>query len=103
MTSESAQILAIRARYKKSLVEKAAIIEERTALIKNSSSQELAETLAAYRDELHKLAGSSGMYGYQDICDLCRRAMSNIDASELTDMETRSSELHRLLLEYAKS
>jgi len=103
MTGDSEQIKAIRQRYKQSFVEKAALIETRTKLLNRCAAEELAEHLLDCRAELHKLAGSSGMYGYEDVCELSRRAMHNIDSDELTDLKITSSQLHKLLLRHGNS
>lgn len=86
----SPQIQAIRERYKSSLPEKAELIAEQIDLISSSKAGSLDECHGV----LHKLAGSSGMYGYEDIALLCRSAMARVQdmdtiqlLNELTDLK----------------
>ncbi len=103
MENDSPQIKAIRARYKTSLNEKAELIERYIAELSEDSSKNIPENITIFRSELHKLAGSSGMYGYQDVCDLCRQAMDRIDTQNLAELPSITSQLHELLLSYSKS
>lgn len=102
MEDDSPQIKAIRARYQSSLKEKAEFVEQYSAELSDVDSENYQENLAFFRAELHKLAGSSGMYGYKDVCDLSRRAMSCIDNDELTELQSINAQLHKLLKSYGK-
>lgn len=73
MSEESPQIAAIKQRYKASFPEKVKIIREALTVV-NSGGE-----LHAVKEELHKLAGSSGMYGYSQLADSCRQAMQKVD------------------------
>lgn len=102
MEDDSPQIKAIRARYKTGLHEKAELIEQYKAELCDGCSENAHQDHALFRAELHKLAGSSGMYGYHDVCDLCRHAMSCIDNKDLAELTSAATELHELLLRYSK-
>ncbi len=73
MGSDSPQVQELKKRYRASFPEKLTVIQN----IRMSLEVDNDTTLA--RDELHKLAGSSGMYGYQEIASNCREAMTHID------------------------
>ncbi len=73
MSTDSPQVAAIKERYKASFPEKVEVI--RTAL--NSVFDN--DDLEPVKEELHKLAGSLGMYGYQELAAHCRSAMEHID------------------------
>ena len=76
MSSDSPQIVAIRARYKASFSEKKQLIDEYVERLSDEPTDKLV--LSELHGELHKLAGSSGMYGYDDISRLCREIMQEI-------------------------
>jgi len=69
MSVDSPQIKAIKERYKASFPEKLVILQTLREAVENEADFEYVH------EELHKLAGSSGMYGYDDIAGLCRLAM----------------------------
>jgi HPt (histidine-containing phosphotransfer) domain-containing protein len=68
---ESPQVKAIRQRYKASLKGKSDMVNDYLVLLIEPSGTSDDKLHNIYL-ELHKLAGSSGMYGYQDISDLAR-------------------------------
>lgn len=74
--SDSPQIQAIKERYKASFPEKIEILEGLKASAEQNQKLEIA------KEELHKLAGSSGMYGYDDLSYLCRVGMRNVDQGD---------------------
>ncbi len=72
--NESPQVLALQERYKASFPEKRRLILD----LRNSFNN--GGDIAEVKQELHKLAGSSGMYGYSNIASICREAMDSIDS-----------------------
>lgn len=90
---------AIRTRYKASFTEKADTIAELIDLVSNDSVSE--SELFEVKEQLHKLAGSSGMYGYQDVCDRSRSGMVAIENDDLPSLTSDLEELRSLLLGHA--
>ena len=86
----------IKARYKSSFVEKKKMIDDfRNDLVKISADQgDLFEQINA---DLHKLAGSLGMYGYSEMAEKARLGMKLSDNNEkqalLESLEALSSML----------
>lgn len=78
--ADSPQILALKERYKSSFLEKIAEISE--CLDAVQAEQASREDVIKLRDLLHKLAGSSGMYGYDDISVASRSAMRAAEKNE---------------------
>ena len=78
MNTDSPQVQQLKLRYRASFRDKAAELQ-RFASELSAISKRQAEHLAEARAFLHKLAGSAGMYGYQNIADLARGAMHDID------------------------
>ncbi|MFI5343723.1 MAG: response regulator [Chlamydiales bacterium] len=65
------EILAeVQANYKKSILDKIEHLERLIGSVQMSPSVENLQTL---RSEIHKLAGSSGSYGYAKVSCLCKR------------------------------
>jgi HPt (histidine-containing phosphotransfer) domain-containing protein len=95
----SPQIQAIRERYKTSLPEKAELIAEQVDALSQSNASAFDETHSA----LHKLAGSSGMYGYDDIAVICRSAMVSAQQKDTQLLIQQLSELIAMLEKHAKS
>jgi len=87
MANESPQIQAIQARYRQSFPEKKSMIDAYLDNIVNlgqdGNEQAIAQTLQDCHSELHKLAGSFGMYNYQEIASVCRDAMSSVMARDI--------------------
>ena len=78
---ESPQVKALKDRYRASFVEKIATLnEQRNALAIDGDSQ-----LTEAHESLHKLAGSSGMYGYEDVSLLCRKTMTKTDKADVVE------------------
>ena len=76
--TDSPQIKQLKERYKKSFPEKLEIVQRvRAGLLTEGGGIEIA------KGELHKLAGSSGMYGYDALAADCRSAMSKLEANEV--------------------
>lgn len=93
----SPQIQAIRERYKISLPEKAELIAELLEELTQSNLDAFANSHSA----LHKLAGSSGMYGYDDIAELCRNAMISAQQEDTQLLIQQLSELISMLEKHA--
>jgi len=91
---DSPQILSIRERYKESLLEKAKLIE---GLIHSLGNPTTSRSIKAAHEELHKLAGSSGMYGYDQVSALCRTAMKSAADEETASLLEQLTELKSLL------
>lgn len=70
-TPFSEEMLAeVKASYKKSILDKIEHLERLIGSVQKSPSVENLQTL---RTEIHKLAGSSGSYGYVKVSCLCKR------------------------------
>jgi len=101
MSNDSPQIVALRARYKASFNEKKDIID---GFIKQLQKQQSDESvLSSLHGELHKLAGSSGMYGYDDISVKCRNIMQEILNDCFHEVLSDLTQLSELLSEYMDS
>jgi len=98
MTQDSPQVQEIRARYKASLSDKARMINEYLTAFQENSNDEL---LTQIRGELHKLAGSAGMYDYDDISSLARSGMVLIDEQSYDGLANQLQLLKDLLLQHA--
>ena len=83
--SDSPQLKAIKGRYKVSLKAKADFLDAWL-----SSAQEGLIELAELAEWLHKLAGSAGMYGYEEVSNDARQLM--LDAERYTTIDSRSEE-----------
>ena len=94
----SSQIQAIRERYKVSLPEKAELVAELVDALAQASPNAFDESHSA----LHKLAGSSGMYGYDDVALLCRSAMLSCQQQDTQSLVRQLSELISMLEKHAK-
>lgn len=94
--SDSPQIQAIKQRYRESLKEKADMVA------KFRSSIEVESQFDLMKEELHKLAGSSGMYGYQDLADTCRAAMGSIDSDAVGVLADQLDLIVGLLNQYSE-
>ncbi|MFT6032139.1 MAG: chemotaxis protein histidine kinase CheA [Arenicella sp.] len=94
--SESQQIKNIKDRYKASFGEKIELLNhQRDILVADkAASEKLFEII-------HKLAGSSGMYGYDDISDLCRHIMAEADNSDADEIEASMAKLVTLFEHYS--
>jgi len=97
--TESPQIQALKERYKASIPDKIELIREHVELV-------LAEPADSnFIDEahqiLHKLAGSSGMYGYDDVNVLCRDAMSRLDVNNIEGSVEALNKVVELLEQYS--
>ncbi|GAA6137196.1 hypothetical protein NBRC116583_09430 [Arenicella sp. 4NH20-0111] len=89
--TDSPQIQEIKARYKASFPEKANMLSGFMRVVSTGGE------LTILREELHKLAGSSGMYSYDDISSLCRKAMQSIDNDQLENLHNELSQLINLV------
>ncbi len=102
MNSDSHQIQALKNRYKSSLSEKAETIGEHLEAVSDSDQVDITK-LEIIRNDLHKFAGSSGMYGYDDIADIARNAMAIIDGHNIEQLHYKLIDLRDLLYEHANS
>jgi len=100
MNNESIEIQAIKSRYKSSLVEKAEMINSYINQVLDTDFSEI-EVYENLNGDLHKLAGSSGMYGYQDIADISRSSMKCIVNGDKETLQTNLVSLRNLLRQYA--
>lgn len=93
----SPQIQAIRERYKGSLSEKAELIADHIDAITQAQPSAVDDAHGV----LHKFAGSSGMYGYDDIALLCRNAMVCAQEVDKDQLLVHLTQLKALFEEYA--
>jgi len=100
MKPESPKITDIRERFKSSLLEKAEVFGQYLDNIVESDETN-AELLNELREDLHKLAGSTGMYGYDDLAKMSREAMDLIDSSDEFGAEQKVLAIHNLLKKHA--
>lgn len=98
----SVKIQMIRNKYKCSLSNKSEKIGQLVALILGESlpSEELMNDVYGY---LHNLAGSSGMYGYDDIAKLSSAAMLEAKNNQRQILVTQLQQLQSLLHKHANS
>lgn len=93
--SVSPQIAAIRARYQASLPEKIAALEEQIEVLSKAPVQ--PDCIKYTHEVLHKLAGSSGMYGYDDVSLASRNAMASAADENVETLLTQLDELKQLI------
>lgn len=95
----SPQIQALRERYKGSLPEKIQLITDHL----NALTQSMPNAIDESHGALHKLAGSSGMYEYDDIASLCRAAMDSAENKDTDVLKSQLVSLIALLEKHAQS
>ena len=100
MNTESANIRALRERYRRRLVGKLTELDQLTEREAHPHQQE-GEGGLDLAQYLHRLAGSSGMYGYQDISTVARAAMRDIEERNRQSLEQHLNRLRALLAEYS--
>jgi len=94
--TDSPQIKALKERYKDSFSEKINDLEECLHAVQSESATH--EDVIKLRDLLHKIAGSSGMYGYNDISVLSRASMNLAERIEnLNEIEDLSLNVKQLI------
>ena len=96
----SERIEELRLRYKRSLADKAealALLSTRLAEQDHVSEEMQAEI----HEYLHKLAGSSGMYGYTDIAGMCRRTLTELENQQITALPGQLERIRNLLQQHA--
>ena len=101
MSNDSPQVAAIRARYKASFNEKKSLIYGYLQSLKDDD----VDVESVYLDlhsELHKLAGSSGMYGYDDISEICRLIMKEISGECFHEVISNLEKLNEMFSQYMK-
>jgi len=99
MPQNSPQIQAIIDRYKASFVEKKQMIDEHGESIESNNTDE--QNLEIIHGDLHKLAGSAGMYEFDDIAKFARDGMANIRQSEFDKLLINIKKISQLLEEYS--
>ena len=105
MTQDSPQVQAIRARFKNSFAEKKQLIDQHQLNIQDVESQEgmsLKDVFELAHTDLHKLAGSFGMYGYSDVALICRSAMKATANEDVAESLTLLTQLSNELSGYLK-
>lgn len=91
----STSIEAIKDRYRHSLPDKA---NELRALIKKLKRDPVAEQALVNAEAfLHRLAGSSGMYGYDAICECSQSSLGMLQQGQLAAAALAMQELTELL------
>ncbi len=95
---DSPQVRAIRARYQQSFSDKASELGALQSALLEGRGENPESELNEY---LHKLAGSSGMYGYSDLSQVCREAMAAIESGNDTNLARSLEQVQALLTEYA--
>ena len=105
MHQDSPQIQQLKSRYKASLPEKSAQIAELQSLLQ-SGQPSVPQTLKDIHEFLHKLAGSAGMYDYDDIAALARASMQfvitqPIDAPAIQQVGDELGKIRAVMLEYS--
>ena len=93
------KIQKLRDRYKSSLVDKSVVISDLLLMISTDGSNPIDgvgaidKACIEIHQYLHKLAGSSGMYGYPEIAQLSRAAMHS---SQVKDAQLLVEQLNKL-------
>lgn len=95
MTRESKQVQALKERYRASFGEKVDVLK--TLLLQVNQNEGVEGVLRDGHETLHKLAGSLGMYGYDEIALICRDAMAHAKQSEIEPLNTCLERLIELL------
>jgi HPt (histidine-containing phosphotransfer) domain-containing protein len=99
------KIQKLRDDYKNSLLDKSVIISDLLLMISTDASDSGAsvsdKTLIELHQYLHKLAGSSGMYGYSEIAQLSRAAMQSSKRKATQLLTDQLGELRDLLKQSA--
>ena len=101
MSNDSPQVAALKLRYQSSFSEKSAAIAEFEAILENedpaSYSSAVNKNFETAGDYLHKLAGSAGMYGYDDIAQIARLGMGQYKVQDLYGLQHSLRQIRDLL------
>lgn len=105
MNNNSSEINEIKGRYKASLVDKKKLIDDyvfqlETLEAQSAVSVKVDGVLNNIHDDMHKLAGSSGMYGYMDIASTSRLVMKNVVGKDKLETLKNLKQLSDLLGTY---
>jgi HPt (histidine-containing phosphotransfer) domain-containing protein len=92
---ESPQIKALKERYRASFPEKVELLRQQREVVVDG--QISPQQRLQVNEVLHKLAGSSGMYGYDEISAKCREIMAGIDDAVAASLEAQITDLMQLL------
>lgn len=101
------KIQELRDRYKSGFVEKAEAINKFLLVMSTGDSRPINGVAISdmvyleIHEFMHKLAGSSGMYGYPDIASLSREAMDSSNRNEPQLLLEQLSGLRDLLQKHA--
>ena len=105
MHQDSPQVQQLKSRYKASLPEKSEQIAElQSSLQREQPSSQ--QTLEEIHEFLHKLAGSAGMYDYDDIAGLARATMQfvitkPVEPAGIQQVDDELSKIRAVMLEYS--
>jgi HPt (histidine-containing phosphotransfer) domain-containing protein len=97
----------LKDQYKLSLMDKSVLISELLLMLSIEGSNAINNSDTgdkAYIEThqcLHRLAGSSGMYGYSDIAELSRAAMQSSQRNDAPLLVEQLNELRDLVEQYA--
>lgn len=110
--NNSNKIQELRDRYRESFVDKSEVIVEFLQSLSDYIQTPLnpqtpvnrqrgrAKVCNEIHEYMHKFAGSSGMYDYPDIAELCRAAMRSSSQNEVQLLAEQLSDLRDLLQQY---
>lgn len=92
---DSPQVQAIQARYKASFNDKAAMLNDFLSQIQAhlGDADLIARFSQELHEELHKLAGSLGMYGYDDFALLARDGMRHTKDNDIDAVQRSVQQL----------
>ena len=102
MNTESPQIQRLRERFKSSMPEKANLLTQHLHVLLDHE-EPIPEAYEAIKEDVHKLAGSLGMYGYSDLAKTARKVMEIIDDQDNDGLQHELLNLRNLLVHYSKS
>ena len=101
MSTDSPKVAALKIRYQSSFPAKSAAIAEFEAILENeepaSYSSAVNQNFETAGDYLHKLAGSAGMYGYDDIAQIARLGMAQYKVQDLRGLQHSLKQIRDLL------
>ena len=84
----------VKLQYKRSLPDKAEKLQTLWSQAENNPDQLLSF--------LHQLAGSAGMYGYDDVTAQSASLRQNFDAGLIRQLQSEFEKLHQLLIKHSK-
>lgn len=96
MYQESDQVKDLKLKYQRSLDEKADVLASYAALLLNDEGEILSvndELQQELHEQLHKLAGSTGMYGYSKLSQKCRKVMALVQQNKFEKLHENLKKL----------